>query len=66
MTPETYPPVASLLRSTLQIINYYSDNAYRADLAGLTSELQRTIAAIETRETMRKASGIPPGFTSMH
>ena len=50
MTPETYPPVASLLRSTLQIINYYSDNAYRADLAGLTSELQRTIAAIETEK----------------
>jgi hypothetical protein len=67
MTPETYPPLAALLRSTLHLVKYYGANdAHRADLAELTSELQRTIATIEAKETNGKPTGIPPGFPNSH
>jgi hypothetical protein len=66
MSPETYPPLATLLRSTLHLVKYYrAPDAPHRELDELTTVLQQTIAAMEAREAM-KQTGLPPGFPGSH
>jgi hypothetical protein len=47
MTPETYPPLAALLRGTLFLVKSDSAaHAHRPEFAVLTTALLRTIAAM--------------------